>query len=300
MLSIDLSNNSLEGPFPSNVLQCTQIHSLDISLNKLGGTVPLENFTLLSNLSSLNLSYNHFSEGNIQGIAFFERFNSSSFLHSGLFPSDHHYGFKVTTTILLLIGVLISVVSVVGCFGWVFVRRPDLLPSFLWRSHKFTLAMLEKATDGFSEDNLVRRGERGEIYKGILRDGLEVEIKVQRGRISAESHRVFDEECQVLVQLRHKNLVKVLGWCDRRELRAVVMERLWVCSVEGWLLGSPPWKQRLKVSMGVVEAMRYLQQQWPSIGYDLRTRNVMLTKDCEPLILKFKVGDQNTESKSKY
>ncbi|KAG1371105.1 putative L-type lectin-domain containing receptor kinase S.4 [Cocos nucifera] len=157
--------------------------------------------------------------------------------------------------------------------------------------------MLKKATDGFSEDNLVWRGERGEIYKGRLRDGVEIDIKVQRGRISAESRRVFDEECWVLVQLRHKNLVKVLGWCDQRKLRAVVMQRMWVCSVEGWLLGSPPWKQRLEVSMEVVEAMCYLQEWWSSIGYDLRTRNLMLTDDNEPLILKLNVGDQNTESR---
>ncbi|KAG1330887.1 putative kinase CHARK [Cocos nucifera] len=70
---------------------------------------------------------------------------------------------------------------------------------------------------GFQRIIWCGEGKGGRFTKGDS-DGLEIDIKVQRGRISAESRRVFDEECRVLVQLRHKNLVKVLGWCDQRKV----------------------------------------------------------------------------------
>ncbi|KAJ0975800.1 hypothetical protein J5N97_017765 [Dioscorea zingiberensis] len=304
ILSINLSNNSLKGPFPSHVLQCMQIHALDLSHNALSGHAPLEAFKLLTNLSFLNLSYNHFSEITDEKDEYFliKRFNSSSFIHSGLLLS-HHHGFKVTTSIFLLVGVLVFAVSVVGFLGRLFVRRPDYLPSILRRRrhNKYTPAMLKAATGGFSDDNLVEKSERWEIYRGRLRDGTEVGIRVQRGRFSRVSRNAFVEECRVLAMMEHENLVKVLGWCDNRDLIAVVSDqRTSVCSVEEWLVGSsPPWNHRLKVCIGVMQGLRYLQQQWPQVGCDLRTSNVMLSQELNPLISKFRVGTKQNNAEAK-
>ncbi|URD99971.1 Leucine-rich repeat family protein [Musa troglodytarum] len=286
--TIDLANNCLHGAFPSEVLRCAQIQSLDLSHNLLVGDVPLAGLASLANLSFLNLSYNRFSECNIEGVELFRRFDSSSFIHSGLLPGDHRHGSEITATILLLVGVLVSVLSVVGLIGRLLLRQ---------RRDKFTTAMLRKATNGFSETNLVRKAEGEDVYIGRLRDGAEIEVHVQRGKAF---RRTFGEECRILAQLRHKNVAKVIGWCDGRDMQAVVTEGVLVRSVEEWLVVAPPWKQRLKVMMGVMDGICYLDEHWPRVGYDLRTRSVLLREDIEPSIYKFKVRSPDSESEKVY
>ncbi|GLT35644.1 hypothetical protein SLA2020_100790 [Shorea laevis] len=291
ILSIDLSNNSIKGSFPADVLLCTQIQALDLSHNEFSSDVPIQSFSSLSNLTLLNLSFNHFSESNLSDSEFFKRFNSSSFIHSGLLPSRKR--FRLNAVILLLC-FPIFVILIVGGFWWCCFQRPDFLPRMCRRRHRFTASMLKAATDEFSKKNLMGKSDGIAIYRGILRDGFKVRIEIYWKNISRENLRNFAEECKVVVQLCHKNLLRVYGWCNDRRLRAIVAEWTEENSVEIWISGSaPPWKQRLKVLKGVAEGMLYLEEQWPDIGYDLRTSSVLLSDNQEPLISRFKVGDRS-------
>ncbi|XP_022994936.1 LRR receptor kinase SERK2 [Cucurbita maxima] len=299
ILSIDLSNNSLKGSFPIDVLECKQIEALDLSRNDLIGEVSFRIFSDLANLTTLNLSYNQFSESRISDSElFFKRFNSSSFISSGLLPDHRKYRMKV---VILLIVFPILVIVLVWFLGWLCFHRPDFLPRMLRRKHKFTPAMLRAATDGFSEKNLIVKCEGVDIYSGVLRDGTEVRIEIYRNGNSREIRNEFIEECKIFTQLFHKNLVKVLGSCHNRRMRALVIEASEGESVDMWLSRSrPPWKQRLKVAKGVLEGMVYLQEQWPAVDYDLRTDSLLLSRKLVPLISRFKLGHQNCSSRNIY
>ncbi|KAK7363235.1 hypothetical protein VNO77_05369 [Canavalia gladiata] len=296
ILSIDLSNNSMKGSFPIDVLYCTQIQSLDLSINEFSGDIPIQSFSSLTNLTSLNLSYNCFSESKSSDSQFFIRFNSSSFLHSGALLD--HKRFKVKA-VVLLVGFPFLVMLMVICFGWLCFQRPDFLPSKLQRSRGFTPAILKAATAGFSRKNLVAKSDVVHIYKGILRDGTQVKIEMYWDDISRDSYRKFAEECKILSKLHHKNLVRVLGWCRTRKFRAVITEWTKEENVATWLSRSSasPWNHRLKVIMRVVECICYLQEEWPEIDYDLNTSSVLLSDNMEPLISRFKVGDQNSSGR---
>ncbi|KAL5977056.1 hypothetical protein ACLOJK_021396 [Asimina triloba] len=294
--TLDLSNNSLKGAFPNDILYCTQIQTLDLSHNQFMGDVPFWTLANMTSLTFLNLSYNSFSRSNVSESQLFKRFNSTSFIHSGLLPTDHKPSLG---PIILMIFFVILFILAMGSFGWLCLRRPDFLPSFLQRKHRFTPAMLKAATDGFSDDNLLGTNGRVEIYSGELRDRTPVVIEVSRGKISSDLHREFIDGCRVLVQLDHKNLVQVLGWCNNRELRAIVTRWEDGDSVEEWLLRGLPWKHRLKVLKGVVEAMCYLQDRWPQVGYDLRARSILMSKEHEPLISRFKVQDHTVTNTTK-
>lgn len=297
ILVIDISNNSLKGNFPFDVFQCSQIRKLDLSHNELSGDVPIGNFSLLKNLTILNLSYNHFSESKISDSLFFKRFNSSSFLHSGLLPD--HKKFKIKAVILLL-GFPIFVILLVVLFGWLCFCRPDFLPKKLRRKYKFTPSMLRAATKGFSKKKLVRRNDEMEIYKGVLRDGSRVRIEIYEDNLLRENRRKFVEECQVLVQLCHENLVQVLGWCNNRRLRGVITEWVDEENIEMWLCRlAPSWKHRVRILMGVVEGMCYLQEGWPYVDYDLKASSILFSENEEPLISRFRVDDHSSCTKSK-
>ncbi|KAH0827275.1 hypothetical protein HID58_090588 [Brassica napus] len=125
---------------------------------------------------------------------------------------------------------------------------------------------------GYPQRNVEKR-ERGKD-RGVYREGFERE--------------------EAVLKLRHKNLVKVLGWCNSRNLRALVTEWTNGENVETWLSSSlaSSWRRRLRVVMGVVEGVCYLWEQWPEITFDLNTSSVLLSDDDqEPLISQFKIGD---------
>ncbi|XWS16690.1 hypothetical protein CRYUN_Cryun34aG0112600 [Craigia yunnanensis] len=126
-------------------------------------------------------------------------------------------------------------------------------------------------------------------------------IEIYLNNILRENSRKFVEECKVLIQLYHKNLVKVYGWCTTRTLRAFVTEWTGEESVEMWLSESAPsWKHRLKVLLGVLKGMCYLQEQWPEVSYDLRTSSVLLHESTEPLIARFKIGENSNRKNSEF
>ncbi|KAK7400222.1 hypothetical protein VNO78_11422 [Psophocarpus tetragonolobus] len=298
IMSIDLSNNSMKGGFPTDVLYCTQIQSLDLSINAFSGDLPIQSFSPLTNLTFLNLSYNFFSEIKLSDSQFFKRFNSSSFLHSGALLDEKKFTLKA---VILLVGFPILVILVVVCWVWLCFQRPDFLPRKLQRTRRFTPAILKAATAGFSNNNLVGMSDVVHIYKGILRDGTEVKIEMYWDDIPRDSYRRFVEECKVLSRLHHKNLVRVLGWCRSRKFRAIITEWTEEENVEMWLSRSgPSWNHRLKVLKGVVECMRYLQEEWPEVNYELKTNTILLSDYMEPLISRFKVGDQTSNRKKIY
>ncbi|KFK28678.1 hypothetical protein AALP_AA7G032300 [Arabis alpina] len=269
VVEIELVNNSLTNEFPKNVLSCAQIRVLDLSYNQFYGFVPVQDLSRLNNLTHLNLSYNRFSENKISDSEFFKRFNASSFIQSGVLPNVKRYKMKV---LVLLIVFPIMVILLCFCFGWLCIKRPDYLPRTCRRSYKFTSAMIDAATDEFSDRKLVTTSNSVDIYKGKLRDGTETKIEVYKEKVSSEKRREFAEECEAVFKLRHKNLVRVLGWCNSRNLRALVTEWVQGDSVETWLSSSSialSWRRRLKVVKGVLE---------------------------EPLISQFKIGDGNNSS----
>ncbi|RHN38691.1 putative leucine-rich repeat domain, L domain-containing protein [Medicago truncatula] len=57
--SLDLSYNDLSGPFPIFIFQLKSIHFLDLSFNKINGSLHLDKFLELKNLTSLDISHNN-------------------------------------------------------------------------------------------------------------------------------------------------------------------------------------------------------------------------------------------------
>ncbi|KAE9600869.1 putative non-specific serine/threonine protein kinase [Lupinus albus] len=96
IVSIDISNNYVKGSFPNDVLHCTQIKGLDLSMNEFFGEIPIQSFSLLTNLTFLNLSYNCFSESEeLSDSEFFKRFSPSSFIDSGAIFDHKKFTLKV-------------------------------------------------------------------------------------------------------------------------------------------------------------------------------------------------------------
>lgn len=95
---------------------------------------------------------------------------------------------------------------------------------------------IHSATGNFSCDNFLGEGGFGVVYKGKLDDGQLVAVKLQT-ETNAQNFMEFHSEVQSLSFARHTNIVTLLGYCCKDNLRILVYEYMSNRSLESYLFG---------------------------------------------------------------
>ncbi|XP_014494541.1 cold-responsive protein kinase 1 isoform X1 [Vigna radiata var. radiata] len=170
----------------------------------------------------------------------------------------------------------------------------DLDVSEIQNVNIYTYRELRSATEGFSPSNKIGQGGFGEVYKGKLRNGSLVAIKV----LSAESKqgvREFLTEIKVISSIEHENLVKLHGCCVEDNHRILVYGYLENNSLAQTLIGAGhsniqfSWPTRRNICVGVARGLAFLHEEVrPHIIHrDIKSSNVLLDKDLQPKISDF-------------
>ncbi|XP_054793472.1 receptor-like protein kinase ANXUR2 [Prosopis cineraria] len=134
--------------------------------------------------------------------------------------------------------------------------------------HRFSLTQLGKSTDDFDKTRKIGEGPYGEAYRGFISiNGEPKDIAVKRLRLqtpnSSYGLTLYKNEILFMCQLRHPNLVSLVGFCDDKNEMMVVYEYMPNGSLRDQLYGmkskSPilPWKKRLEISIGVARGLHY-------------------------------------------
>ena len=76
----------------------------------------------------------------------------------------------------------------------------------------FTYEELARATDGFSDANLLGQGGFGYVHRGVLPNGKEVAVKQLKAG-SGQGEREFQAEVEIISRVHHKHLVSLVGYC---------------------------------------------------------------------------------------
>ncbi|XP_043691471.1 G-type lectin S-receptor-like serine/threonine-protein kinase LECRK3 isoform X1 [Telopea speciosissima] len=153
------------------------------------------------------------------------------------------------------------------------VQKPS---SFETNLHSFSYKDLTEATDGFKEE--LGRGAFGVVYKGVL-DSKLVAVK-KLGRVVQEGDKEFKTELRAIGQTHHKNLVKLVGFCEEGQHRLLVYEFMSNGSLASFLFGSssPDWYQRTQIAYGIARGLMYLHEECsiPVIHCDIKPQNTLL------------------------
>uniref|UniRef100_A0A0D3BKR1 Gnk2-homologous domain-containing protein n=1 Tax=Brassica oleracea var. oleracea TaxID=109376 RepID=A0A0D3BKR1_BRAOL len=93
------------------------------------------------------------------------------------------------------------------------------------------------ATDTYSQENELGRGGFGSVYKGMFSDGQEIAVK-RLSNTSGEGDIEFKNEIMLLAKLRHRNLVRLLGFCIKGEERLLFYEFIKNASLDRFIFGN--------------------------------------------------------------
>jgi serine/threonine protein kinase len=158
--------------------------------------------------------------------------------------------------------------------------------SHLGWGHWFTLRDLQNATDRFSKDNIIGEGGYGIVYRGQLVNGAQVAVKKLLNNLG-QAEKEFRVEVEAIGHVRHKNLVRLLGYCIEGTHRLLVYEYVNNGNLEQWLHGAMrqhgylTWEARMKVILGTAKALMYLHEAIePKVVHrDIKSSNILINDE---------------------
>ncbi|KAL0377037.1 UNVERIFIED_CONTAM: putative receptor-like protein kinase [Sesamum calycinum] len=247
--NLDLSNNRLSALIPSSLSNCLSLQRLSLEGNLLQGEIPSE-------LSALRVWF----QGDVPRIGLFRNMTAISLdgnkeLCGGIPELNLPPCSLITSSrknSSSLRKVWIPVVSggvfltLLVCLVLVLYRRRRHKKNVAYRSlvvtqfTRLSYRDLFKATDGFSEANLIGSGRYGSVYKGILENGqTPIAVKVLN-LIVRGAFKSFIAECNALRDIRHRNLVKLLSVCESidfqgNDFKSLIYEFKANGSLDKWL-----------------------------------------------------------------
>ncbi|KAF7847413.1 hypothetical protein BT93_L2989 [Corymbia citriodora subsp. variegata] len=292
---LDVSHNDFFGEIPSFLTRLKYLKYLNLSSNKLEGEVPKQGVFL--NASAVSVFENRNLCGGIAELN----------LPSCKSNTSKPFWTKKVKVIAMVAAILSSLIPCL-CLFIIWYRRKkskndtsSIESPFEHQFPRVSYGELLRATDGFSENNVIGKGRYGTVYKGTTQEGGWVAVKVlSLGHKGAS--KSFLSECRTLGAIRHRNLVKILSVCSSadyhgNDFKALLYEFMVNGSLENWIHqgnkgdvehehehGKPGYlglMQRLDVAIDVASAIKYLHEDCSSkiVHGDLKPSNILLDNE---------------------
>ncbi|WJX42426.1 hypothetical protein P8452_29662 [Trifolium repens] len=157
----------------------------------------------------------------------------------------------------------------------------------------FTYHQLLLATGDFNDANLIKHGHTGDLFNGVLENGIPVVIK----RIDMRSTKkdAYLLELDFFNKVSHQRFVPLLGHCLENENEKFLVYKhmpkgdLSNClffkntTSEDGTLQSLDWITRLKIATGAAEAISYLHHECipPIVHRDIQASSILLDDKYE-------------------
>ncbi|CAN4085641.1 unnamed protein product [Withania somnifera] len=308
-LALNLSINKFSGQIPRCLSNLDNLEILDISSNNFSGAIPSEMDTMRS-LSFLNISFNNLSgKIPISWEKLLSKYPGSAQGNPGLCLSDTESSnckhvkksqVKWKTLAGVVSGCVLSVIAIFAAMYLLmtWIRHPSLLNKHQLVKCQSEIEVLPDhinfedivhATEGWSEKYVIGRGKHGTVYK--MESAKSKTIWAVKKVDLAQ--RAFSDEMRTLNSVRHRNLVRLGGYCTRCAYGFILTEFIPGGTLHDVIHQRKPpiildWESRHRIALGVAQGLSYLHHDSvPQIIHrDLKSANVMLDSEMEP-----KIGD---------
>ncbi|XP_020215555.1 MDIS1-interacting receptor like kinase 2-like [Cajanus cajan] len=314
LTTIDISHNFISGEIPPElgyVNYFPSLESLDLSYNNLTGAVTLFN----KPFSNLNISFNYL-KGPIP-----DSFPASALVGNEDLCSDILYtqtnfqfqpcsasGNKVRHKLVIVLPILIFLILAFFLLIYLWfihvkiknkhanttsaTKNGDLF--CIWNyDGSIAYEDIIRATQDFDLKYCIGTGAYGSVYKAQLPNGKVVALKKLHG-FEAEVP-AFDEsfrnEVKVLLEIKHRHIVKLFGFCLHRRIMFLIYEYMEKGSLFSVLYDDVEameldWKKRINIVKGTAHALSYLHHDCtpPIVHRDISASNVLLNSEWEPIV----------------
>ncbi|KAM4115987.1 hypothetical protein ACJW30_02G016000 [Castanea mollissima] len=319
--SLDVSKNLLVGEIPQKLGGMKQLETLNLSHNNLSGSIP-STFDDSASLTSIDISYNEL-EGPIPNITAFRKAPITALKNNRglcgnvvglkacpkMIPnrsSTRHNQFLVIILVSLL-GTLLIIFIIVGVLLLLcrIVKKTKDQPRETHDDNVFAIWSYDgrmvyeniiEATEEFDSKYCIGVGGNGSVYKAKLPTNQVVAVKKLHPLLDGEisNQKAFTSEICALTEIRHRNIVKLYGFCSHPKHSLLVYEFLESGSLVNLLNSeegakSFDWFKRVNVIKGVANALSYMHHDClPSIIHrDISSKNILLDQEYEARISDF-------------
>ncbi|CAI9770599.1 unnamed protein product [Fraxinus pennsylvanica] len=325
LVTLNLRNNQLRGTIPKAIAMMPTLAVLDLSNNSLTGGIP-ENFGNSPALEMLNVSYNKL-EGSVPENGMLRTINPDDLvgnagLCGGVLPpcsyneayTSKQRGLHVEHIIAgWVIGILTLLALVVAAFGArtlyrrfydgnCFEEKIEMgSGEWPWRLMAFQRLgfNIKDILACVKELNVIGMGATGTVYKAeIQRLSTTVAVKkLWRSATDIEMGGNEDlvGEVNLLAKLRHRNIVRLLGFLQNDSDAMIIYEYMQNGSLGEALHGKQTgrllvdWVSRYNIALGVAQGLAYLHHDCfpPVIHRDVKSNNILLDANLEARVADF-------------
>nr|TKW16164.1 hypothetical protein SEVIR_5G281200v2 [Setaria viridis] len=161
------------------------------------------------------------------------------------------------------------------------------------RLKRYTYSEVERMTKAYAHK--LGHGSNGDVYRGYLRDGCQVAVKVLKN--SKGDDKEFMSEVASIGRISHVNVVPLLGFCLQGPTRALIYEYMPNGSLESYAFSNNDsvednyslwlyWEKLFDIAIGVARGLEYLHGQGNAniLHLNVKPCNVMLDQELCPKI----------------
>ncbi|XP_015879654.3 MDIS1-interacting receptor like kinase 2-like [Ziziphus jujuba] len=334
---LDLSNNSIVGQIPSQFHNIRSLTTLNLACNSILGEI-LSELGDLKNLTTLNLAYNNLT-GSIPSSVLSQFKNNSlnldgnkdlcgnftGFLPCSLLsipPSSHHGVINKIKSIIIPVSVILFLSFLVLIMAMFYKNKKCLSVGetitmkngdifSIWNyDGNIAYNDIIQATEDFDIKYCIGTGGYGSVYKAQLPNGKIVALK-KLHTSEAEEHALrksFTNEVKTLIEIRHRNIVRLYGFCLHKRCMFLIYEYMEKGSLFCVLNNDAEameldWEKRVNIIIGIVNALCYMHHDCspPIVHRDVTTNNVLVNSELQAVVADFgtaRLLDPNSSTQS--
>ena len=156
---------------------------------------------------------------------------------------------------------------------------------------KYSYSDIKRMTHNFA--NKLGQGGFGSVYKGKLRSGRIVAVKVLI--MSKANGQDFINEVATIGRIHHINVVRLVGFCVQGSKWALIYDFMPNGSLDKFIFLKEErktllsWEKMYKIAVGVGRGIEYLHQgcDMQILHFDIKPHNILLDEDFTPKVSDF-------------